>query len=123
MNRLKKLKGKLINLSTINDELITYASHFKDALCGLKELYEEQLKRLDYVVNVLGKVHWFDFADGEKQLTKTTVFLVELLYKMCNKGFKKKKKNSDVFNSVNKFEVDSIVSEASIILDNAKGNK
>lgn len=57
--------------------MITYASHFKDALCGIKELYEEQLKRLDYVVNVLGKVHWSDFADGEKQLTKTTVFLVE----------------------------------------------
>lgn len=105
------------------DELITYASHFKDALCGIKELYEEQLKRLDYVVNVLGKVHWSDFADGEKQLTKTTVFLVELLYKMCNTGLVQKEKNSDVFNSVNKFEVDSIVSEASIILDNAKGNK
>ncbi len=105
------------------DELITYASHFKDALCGIKELYEEQLKRLDYVVNVLGKVHWSDFADGEKQLTKTTVFLVELLYKMCNTGLVQKEKNSDGFNSVNKFEVDSIVSEASIILDNAKGNK
>ena len=103
--------------------MITYASHFKDALCGIKELYEEQLKRLDYVVNVLGKVNWSDFADGEKQLTKTTVFLVELLYKMCNTGLVQKEKNSDGFNSVNKFEVDSIVSEASIILDNAKGNK
>ena len=72
--------------------MITYASHFKDALCGIKELYEEQLKRLDYVVNVLGKVHWSDFADGEKQLTKTTVFLVELLYKMCNTGLVKKEK-------------------------------
>ncbi len=90
---------------------------------SIKELYEEQLKRLDYVVNVLGKVHWSDFADGEKQLTKTTVFLVELLYKMCNTGLVQKEKISDGFNSVNKFEVDSIVSEASIILDNAKGNK
>lgn len=42
---------------------------------------------------------------------------------MCNTGLVQKEKNSDVFNSVNKFEGDSIVSEASIILDNAKGNK
>lgn len=86
------------------DELIAVGSQFNASFCALKKLYEEQLRRLDYVVNVLEKVHWSDFVDSEKQLTENTMVLAELLYEMCNISLVLKRKNNDGFNPVKKNE-------------------
>lgn len=84
--------------------MIAVGSQFNASFCALKKLYEEQLRRLDYVVNVLGKVHWSDFVDSEKQLTENTMVLAELLYEMCNISLVLKRKNNDGFNPVKKMK-------------------
>lgn len=68
-------------------------------------------------MNVLGKVHWSDFVDSEKQLTENTMVLAELLYEMCNISLVLKKKNNDGFNPVNKDGVELIINKASKILE------
>ena len=104
-------------------ELTTVASSFQSALSYVEELYKKEIKRLDYVVNVLRKFHWSEFRDEEKLLTENTILLVELLYTMCSTGLVFKEKNDDGFNPVNKDGVESIIRKSYRIAGDIKDGK
>ena len=95
------------------DELTNIARSFKKALDEVELQYGKRLVTLSRVVNVSGKTDWFEFTEEEKKLTENTVLLVGMLYKMCKTSIVLKTENSDGFQSLNRFEIDCVVNDAS----------
>lgn len=95
------------------DDLTNIARSFKKALDEVELQYGKRLVTLSRVVNVSGKTDWFEFTEEEKKLTENTVLLVGMLYKMCKTSIVLKTENSDGFQSLNRFEIDCVVNDAS----------
>lgn len=61
-------------------ELNSIASQFNFTLMNVRNVYQNNLKKLSNIV--YGKTNWDNFTSGEKLVTENTIRLVGLLYEM-----------------------------------------
>lgn len=98
------------------------ARSFKKALDEIELQYRKRLVTLNHIVNISGKVNWFEFTEEEKKLTQNTELLVGILYKMCKTSLVLKAENSDGFQSLNRYEVNGVVDEANKLVKKVENN-
>lgn len=98
------------------NELSTAARGFKDALDAVEKQYRKRLDKLNYIVDFCRKTNWSNFTEQEKEMTENTILLVGLLYKMCKVNLVIKSSQKDSLNTVNKSEINQVVSDAQKIL-------
>lgn len=102
--------------------LSTVARSFQKALDEIELQYRKRLVTLNHIVNISGKVNWFEFTEDEKKLTENIVLLVGMLYKMCKTSIVLKAENSDGFQSLNRYEVNGVVDEANKLVKKVENN-
>ena len=85
------------------------ATNYMADLTNANNIYKEQLKLMQYVVDVNkdseGKVDWMQLRDGEKKTISNVVMLVGLLYHMCKVKLVKKTVGGDQINTINSTEI------------------
>lgn len=108
----KKTEKEVDKIVIYLGNLSTVARSFKNALDKIELQYRKRMAALNNIVNISGKVNWFEFTEEEKKLTENTALLVGLLYKMCKTSIVLKTKNSEGFQSLNRFAVAGVVDDA-----------
>lgn len=113
----KRTEREVNRIVTHFDELCNAARNFKDSLSKVESQYRRGLSTLEHVIVFSEKTEWSEFTEKEKRMTENTVLLVGLLYKMCKVNLVIKSEQENALNSVNKSEVNEVVSDAKEILN------
>ena len=113
----QKTEREVMKILGYFDELSNAAQGFKNALSKVESQYRKRLEILGHVINFSEKSEWSEFTEKEKQVTENTVLLVGLLYKMCKVSLVIKSEQESGLNSVNKSEINEVVSDANVVLD------
>ena len=82
-------------------ELSNTAIGYTKSLSSVNKIYQAHLRRLQCVVNDMGKTDWNSFTDGEKLCTENSVLLVGLLYNMCKVQMVQQAESRDGLNTIN----------------------
>lgn len=113
---MEKAEKKINKICRYLDSLRGTAKKYNRTLSQVNDKYIENFHKLSYVVNDLNKTDWNSFSDSEKELTKNTVSLVQILFKMCKVKLVLKSDNDAEFNKVNSAETDSVIREADLVI-------
>ena len=122
-NQAKKTEAEVDKIVNYLTDLRSIASNYNNTLYKVQSKYKQNLNALDYIVNFSEKIYWDDFTEKEKKTTENTVLLVGLLYKMCSVKLVLQNNNKDALNTVNRSEVNTMISKANnVLLGNSKNN-
>lgn len=114
-NQAKKLADEVNKVSLYLYELGDSAAGFKESLTNVEVQYRKRLNNLDHVINFSEKRMWSEFTEKERTMTKNTILLVGLLYKMCQVNLVNKEENE-----VNKIEIKKMINESNEALESIK---
>ena len=101
-------------LSDLSDTAVRYNS----VLIKMKNLYHEQLKKMQGIVDkhlINGRVNWNSLSDEEKTVIENMVLIVSVLYNMCKVKLVKKRGNSDM-NEINTVEINKATNDANKVI-------
>ena len=98
------------------NELNMVATRYYGIMHSVDGVYRRHLNALDVIININKKVDWLEFTPQEKLVTKNTVLLVQLLYKMCQVKVVIKAENEGELNSVNKAAVEGNIQTANALI-------
>lgn len=97
-------------------DLSNTAVGYTKSLNSVNQIYQTHLRRLQCVVNDIGKIDWNEFTDGEKLCTENTVLLVGLLYNMCKVQLVKQAGSKGELNTINSDEIKKSMTDAEQVL-------
>ena len=98
------------------EQLNVAANRFYETLRGVKQMYDETIAKMKYIVYDLEKTDWNMFDEREKMQVQNAVLLVQLLYKMCQVSLVNKAENEDGMNSVNQKEINNTIDSAEEVM-------
>ncbi|MFR5081295.1 MAG: hypothetical protein ACLTEE_00995 [Anaerobutyricum hallii] len=75
------------------EQLNVAANRFYETLRCVKQMYDETIAKMKYIVYDLEKTDWNMFDEREKMQVQNAVLLVQLLYKMCQVSLVNKAEN------------------------------
>ena len=97
------------------EQLNVAANRFYETLRCVKQMYDETIAKMKYIVYDLEKTDWNMFDEREKMQVQNAVLLVQLLYKMCQVSLVNKA-NEDGMNSVNQKEINNTIDSAEEVM-------
>lgn len=97
-------------------QLNVAANRFYETLRCVKQMYDETIAKMKYIVYDLEKTDWNMFDEREKMQVQNAVLLVQLLYKMCQVSLVNKAENEDGMNSVNQKEINNTIDSAEEVM-------
>ena len=98
------------------EQLNVAANRFYETLRCVKQMYDETIAKMKYIVYDLEKTDWNMFDEREKMQVQNAVLLVQLLYKMCQVSLVNKAENEDGMNSVNQKEINNTIDSAEEVM-------
>lgn len=98
------------------EQLNVAANRFYETLRCVKQMYDETIAKMKYIVYDLEKTDWNMFDEREKMQVQNAVLLVQLLYKMCQISLVNKAENEDGMNSVNQKEINNTIDSAEEVM-------
>ena len=115
-NQMLKAEREINRICKYMKELSNVAVEYTKSLNSVNQIYKTHLRRLECVVNDIGKTDWNEFTDGEKLCTENTVLLVGLLYNMCKVELVQQAENKDELNTVNTDAINKSMADAEQVL-------
>lgn len=115
--QMKRAEEEINGICSYLEELGAAAREYRDTLADVNRIYRRHYEKLKRLVETERKTDWNLFTDSEKQLTENTVFLVGLLYKMCQVQLVLKSEDTQEHNTVNKEGLDKSVRDAKTLVE------
>lgn len=115
-DQMKKAESKINKICSYLKELRETSNNYLEILTRVNNIYQEHLKELKNIVNLLGHKDWNTFSMEEKKITENTVLLVGLLYNMCKVELVLKGETNDDMNRINKEAVEESIENAHTVL-------
>lgn len=110
--QMKRAEKEIDRACAYMRELSDAAVDYTKSLCSVNRLYQAHLKRLQMIVNDMGKTDWNDFTQDERLCTENSVLLVGLLYNMCKVQLVQQAEKQDELNTVNTNEINKSIADA-----------
>lgn len=114
--QMKRAEEEINRACTYMKELSGEAVNYKESLSSVDQVYRTHLKRLQHIVNDMGKTDWNKFTADEKLCTENSVLLVGLLYRMCKVQLVLQSGESEKMNTVNTDEINRSMKDAEQVL-------
>ena len=109
-------EGKIVDeICSYLKELYSAAEKFNNSLKIVELNYKEHMNNLENIVMINNKTDWEYFTQDEKIITKNTVLLVALLYRMCKVKMVREDRETKK-NIVNSHAITSSIWEANSVL-------
>lgn len=115
-DQMKRAEEKIDQTCSYMQELSRAALDYIKSLNSVNQIYQDHLKRLQSIVNDMGKTDWNEFTPNEKLCTENTVLLVGLLYNMCKVQLVQQSNSEDGLNKVNTGEIAESMANAEQVL-------
>lgn len=115
-NQMLKAEKEIDRICDYMKDLSNVAIEYIKPLSSVNQIYKTHLRRLECVVNDIGKTDWNEFTDGEKLCTENTVLLVGLIYNMCKVELVQQAENKDELNTVNTDAINKSMADAEQVL-------
>lgn len=114
--QMLKAEEEIDRICEYMKDLSNAAIGYTKSLNSVNQIYQTHLRRLQCVVNDIGKIDWNEFTDGEKLCTENTVLLVGLLYNMCKVQLVKQAESKGELNTINSDEIKKSMTDAEQVL-------
>lgn len=115
-DQMKRAETEIDKACTYMCSLSSAAVDYTKSLDSVDRIYQAHLKRLQNIVNDMGKTDWNEFTQDERLCTENSVLLVGLLYNMCKVQLVQKAANQNELNKVNTKEINKSMADAKEIL-------
>lgn len=122
-NQMKRAETGIDKACTYMRSLSSAAVDYTKSLDSIDRIYQAHLKRLQNIVDYIGKTDWNEFTQDERLCTENSVLLVGLLYNMCKVQLVQKAANENELNKVNTKEINKSMADAKEILVCIRGLK
>lgn len=114
--QMKRAEKEINKACAYMRDLSDVAVDYTESLTSVNTIYKAHLRRLQTIVNGMGKTDWYMFTPKEKLCTENCVLLVGLLYNMCKVQIVQKSESEDELNTVNTAAINKSMSDADQIL-------
>lgn len=114
--QMKRAETEIDRACAYMRSLSSAAVDYTKSLSSVDRIYQAHLKRLQHIVNDMGKTDWNEFTQDERLCTENSVLLVGLLYNMCKVQLVRKASSQNELNEVNTGEINKSMADAEQIL-------